>query len=370
MEIRNCLFEGNTATTSGGGLAAGGSGYTSISGSVVSNCVIRNNQAFNGGGCAAARNVVLEDCVITGNTAVNIGGGIITGGRECVFFRCLIAHNSAGSEGGGVDLSWDSVLSDSLVYANTASMGGGVSVLDATVLNCTIVGNHASANGGGVRKGTVLNSIVWGNTGGEIDYAAVSNSCSPYLSPGIGCNINANPLFINPAGGDYRLLASSPCINWGNNSYALSDADMDENPRIVEEYVDMGCYEYQGILGLSDSDDDGLPDDWEQTWLGGNADPNRDDDGDGQNNLCEWICGMDPLLAESVFALTNGMSASDFIIEWPCVTGRWYNVFWTPSLTNEYQSLADFIEYPRNSHTDTTHSVESSGFYKVEARMK
>jgi hypothetical protein len=150
----------------------------------------------------------------------------------------------------------------------------------------------------------------------------------------------------------------------------LSSEDLEGNPRIVEDHVDMGCYEYQGILGLTDSDGDGLPDDWERVWCGGNADPNRDDDGDRHNNFCEWITGMDPSSAESVFAITNASPTGSFVLEWPSVTGRWYNVLWSPSLTNDYQSLEDFIEHPQNSYTDTTHAAESSGFYKVEARMK
>jgi hypothetical protein len=75
-------------------------------------------------------------------------------------------------------------------------------------------------------------------------------------------NINADPLFVNPSGDDYRLCGTStvpsPCKDTGNNSYLPADvADLDwdgntseqipfdlaGNARIVSSTVDMGAYE-------------------------------------------------------------------------------------------------------------------------------
>jgi hypothetical protein len=57
--------------------------------------------------------------------------------------------------------------------------------------------------------------------------------------------------------------------------------------------------------GLNDSDDDGLPDDWEQTYgfVSGVNDANSDPDGDGLNNLEEFIAGTNPLLAADALRL-------------------------------------------------------------------
>src|SRR6185436_18385218 len=57
--------------------------------------------------------------------------------------------------------------------------------------------------------------------------------------------------------------------------------------------------------GLIDSDDDGLPDDWEQTYgfVAGVNDANSDPDGDGLNNLEEFIAGTNPLLAADALRL-------------------------------------------------------------------
>lgn len=97
----------------------------------------------------------------------------------------------------------------------------------------------------------------------------------------------------------------------------------------------------------------------------------NDSDHDGQTDGAEAIAGTSPYNPASYFSITNyGVSAS-FVLEWsPCVTGRWYSVLWTPSLTNSFEPMEDYIDPPQNSYTDTVHAAESAGFYKVEVRRK
>jgi hypothetical protein len=77
--------------------------------------------------------------------------------------------------------------------------------------------------------------------------------------PGPG-NIDADPMFVDPNNGDYRLSPGSPCIDSGNNNAiaGLADTDFDGNPRFADDpatadmgcgtpaVVDMGAYEFQG----------------------------------------------------------------------------------------------------------------------------
>ncbi|HXJ58308.1 MAG TPA: lamin tail domain-containing protein [Verrucomicrobiae bacterium] len=57
--------------------------------------------------------------------------------------------------------------------------------------------------------------------------------------------------------------------------------------------------------GLQDSDGDGLPDGWEQTYgfISGVNEANDDPDGDGLSNLAEFIAGTNPRLAEDALRL-------------------------------------------------------------------
>ncbi|MCL1921133.1 MAG: hypothetical protein FWG50_08670, partial [Kiritimatiellaeota bacterium] len=77
--------------------------------------------------------------------------------------------------------------------------------------------------------------------------ATLNYSCS---SPDPGeTNIHADdPLFADPARGDYRLTPNSPCVDTGLDDYATWAFDLDGNPRKLDGghslTVDMGCYEF------------------------------------------------------------------------------------------------------------------------------
>ncbi len=115
------------------------------------------------------------------------------------------------------------------------------------------------ASGGSVK---VYNSIVSGNGGEQIDAfsrpynrktrAEVAYSCIEggvqqvnvaVLNTGTR-NISADPRFVDPGKGDYRLAADSPCIDAGKNSYSASPTDLDGKARIANGKVDIGCHEY------------------------------------------------------------------------------------------------------------------------------
>jgi len=59
------------------------------------------------------------------------------------------------------------------------------------------------------------------------------------------------------------------------------------------------------VVGPTDSEADGLPDDWE-LWRFGNLaqGASGDPDADGASNLSEWTAGTDPLSSAEVFRVT------------------------------------------------------------------
>lgn len=60
----------------------------------------------------------------------------------------------------------------------------------------------------------------------------------------------------------------------------------------------------------TDTDGDGLPDSWESRYFGNvtGADPNGDPDGDGRNNLQEYLTGTNPLVADGGHPADNAPS--------------------------------------------------------------
>ncbi|MCL1920290.1 MAG: hypothetical protein FWG50_04305 [Kiritimatiellaeota bacterium] len=257
-----------------------GAGHTSIDGGGTNRCAsltsfvaafdntvligftLANGYAeYNGGGAYGG---TLNNCILTGNTAEYNGGGAY----DSVLNHCTLSGNTANCI--GMDLNGgggaaDSTLNNCLLTGNTAHSAGG-GAFESTLNNCTVSDNTAHDDGGGVRGGSALNCVVWGNTQTGGNGGAFSNhylttfafSCTIPAPPqgyNDGGNINFDPLFVNPATGDYRLQPASPCIDAGGNEYVTWDLDLDGNLRIWGGHVDMGAYEFGSVPGGGGDDD-------------------------------------------------------------------------------------------------------------------
>ena len=215
---------------------------------VIRNCVIANNIATLGGGVymnSAAScdpedypnacsppypELMVHDCLFYGNLAFELSENV-------------------GGDGGGV-------------YLNTGA--------HANLINCTLSENVAEQYAGGLFVGNscveICNSILWENTegaaGGSDDLrvtdqqlAFVSISDSNLGNAGGDGYMDANfwledhllgvdPGFRHPAACDFHLTASSPMIDVGNNTCVQGSADIDDEPRIINDVVDIGADEY------------------------------------------------------------------------------------------------------------------------------
>lgn len=202
--LNHCALLGNTAPFGYGGGSRGGA---------LNHCRLDGNSAGGGGGSMEG---ILNSCTLTGNSSDWVGGGAV----DCTLNNCVVSGNSAGSTGGG---SW-----------------GG------TLNNCTVAGNSAGGAGGSA-FGTLRNCIVYFNTDPNHLSAMIENSCTT-PDPGAG-NITNNPQCVDAANSNFHLLATSPCMDAGNNAYAQGDTDLDGNPRIMYGAVDLGAYEVQSPFG-------------------------------------------------------------------------------------------------------------------------
>ncbi len=243
-------------------------------GTVLDGFTITGGTAPFGGGMFIddARPTVIN-CNFIGNTSVN-GGGMYSGnGSEPRVTNCIFGGNFADEFGGGVHNDNDSVtwLTNCIFIGNSAVTGGGMANVNSStwVTNCTFIGNSA-VTGGGMgnvdSSPVVTNCVLWGDSPDELGTgnAAVSYSNIEGGWPGTG-NIDAEPWFLDPDNGDYRLGPGSPCIDAGDNTALPFNIleDLDGLPRFVDAVnyddtgngfgpiVDMGPYEADALMPVA-----------------------------------------------------------------------------------------------------------------------
>ena len=123
-----------------------------------------------------------------------------------------------------------------------------LSHLGGSVINSTIAEN---LDGISVTSSvSVENSIVWNpSASNQIPVGmVVSHTNVRGGFPGTG-NINADPAFADALAGDFHLLATSPCIDKGdNNALFLPATDPEGDPRKSGGTVDMGADEFHPHL--------------------------------------------------------------------------------------------------------------------------
>lgn len=248
----------------------------------------------NGGGVFAEEAALaLDQVAVRGNTASEEGrgGGVGVDESKTTIANSLIAENHNSGDGGGL---WTSQGEISLVNTTLANnvvdtslyptapgwgaYGGAWEINSGTVIaqNLTISGNSIrDGNGGGEGSGTAIdgtpeigtfvNTIIYGNTGTEVNELA---QCDSKLESGGGHNLEqqvptteeercfesptdlvANPL-LGPLGNNggetdtMALLSGSPAINAGDPGQCPA-TDQRGLPRPQLGGCDIGAFEVQ-----------------------------------------------------------------------------------------------------------------------------
>ncbi len=267
-DVHDNSFINNQASSIGGGVC--------IYNSVLNYNFIDGNTANIGGGIDAGKANVVNN-IISGNSA-NKGGGISTSGSEIEKNKTicnLIINNQAQYEGGGIYVSGENIINNCTIVSNASNSGAGIyceNSFNSEMQNCIIFDNEAiedttqiylfaywfhdydPGSHTEIHEWRPANlNIYYSNIEGGYDniYLNYDGSTPEYpinYDLNYENNINNEPLFLNPDNGDFYLLDNSPCINAGTpdtTELNLPECDLGGNPRIFEDIIDMGCYEYQ-----------------------------------------------------------------------------------------------------------------------------
>jgi hypothetical protein len=235
--VADCVVTGCVGTS--GGTTAGGPVY--ILYGTLTNCYLAHNSGYEYGGAVR----------------VYQGGGLVT---HCTIVSNRISSTGAIGSGGGIHADYGRVR-NCLIYKNYSPVSSaGIYVGPGALMeNCTVVSNTSPGNAGpavGTAAGaSVLNSIIWGNRytnatpssfGGP---PTIAFTRTEFAWAGEG-NTTADPIFVNPAAGDFTLRGASPCVNTGSNIAWMAEAvDLAGNRRIIGSMVDMGAFECQRVAG-------------------------------------------------------------------------------------------------------------------------
>ena len=237
-------------------------------GFTLSNCKVNFCQSQDGPGGIEMHHATVENCEISYCEAYATDAGGIFSDQSTI--RNVIVKNCSSSSGPGGIIMFYGLLENSLIYANNSSSVAGVKAMYGKVRNCDIVGNNAtdfSAVAGLYyynENEAPQGCIIWGNTNSSGDAIQVSG-CDSLILCAVegGYNGSSNltlspfndgndpdvvyPRFDYPEYGSYRLGFDSPLIDAGISSSQASSytsLDLDGNPRVFNDIMDIGCYEY------------------------------------------------------------------------------------------------------------------------------
>jgi Tol biopolymer transport system component len=123
-------------------------------------------------------------------------------------------------------------------------------------------------------------------------------------------------------------------------------------------------------LGVGDSDNDGMDDDWEVAHFGNlNRDGAGDQDDDGQTDLQEFLAGTNPTNSSSILRVLTitRMGGGGTTVVWSAVVGRDYVVQFKDSLDATWTDASGSIEADSTSMSFTQESSSPQRFYRVIA---
>lgn len=199
--------------------------------------------------------VRIQNCLIRNNFAEGqdewgSGGLLLSGNTGTVISNTIIAGNHANGGAGAIRVGDGAfTLVNSLLWGNTGRMAihandAGMTLTNVTVADHGMVGGVLLNNS----QAAIWNTILWEEMAPDIELLPGSVVTISYSNVEDGVmtgtdNISANPLFVDAANGDYHLQVGSPAINAGT---AVDAPAADLEGVLRENAPDMGAYEWVG----------------------------------------------------------------------------------------------------------------------------
>lgn len=235
--------------------------------------------------------------------------------------------------------------------ATSALVNGAVSAGGRQAVGLIVVDSAIGGLGGSASVGTLL--ARHGVVGQLTDVASVGVSASATtVNEGATSQLSALATFTD--GTVLPLAAAS--VAWsasGGGLASVNAAGLATAAIVYQNTNGIARADYLGqfgtltlsVLNVNNDDfgtyaGDGIDDAWQVQYFGignANAAPTADPDGDGQNNLFEYLAGTDPTSAASVMTLAIAKTGSNqrTVSFAPVTAGRTYTVEFATSLTTK-----------------------------------
>jgi len=267
-----------TGTVENGGLLMGGGIYVKNASPTLDHLYVVYNVAGgmggNGGGIYFNNSTSLvTDCLISNNEASR-GGGIRLTEADVTLKSTWIRNNYAVAAGGGLMcyLSLHPQIDQCIFTGNQSAYGGAMSFYESHPLidRTTVYDNHA-ITGSGINAESyswvlLINSILWNNsfqpgviseihlTGSTnnlvVTYSDITGGMNWIINPDesvitwLEGNLDIDPEFTNQTGLDLTLDESSPCINAGTALFVYNGDTLVNITDYSGTAPDMGAYEH------------------------------------------------------------------------------------------------------------------------------